>query len=261
MNTMLTDFSILWPALIAGVLVAISHVPLGQQVLSRGIVFIDLAIAQVAGLGVIAANCFELPIEGWGAQAGGRRRRTGRRAAAHLDRAQAPGSAGGADRHPVRARVHRADIVVSQRSAWRRESQGPAGGADSLGVDRPADPHRGADRRLRAGLVQMARAHRPHWLLRVVCHRRDGVGAARGRVPGVHQPDRAGRGHLPAFAEAPADARVCAGDRQLSRGPWRVAGHRSAVEPGHRVGHGHPGIARTSDRSKRARPGIVRESD
>jgi len=68
MNTLLTDVSILWPALIAGVLVAISHVPLGQQVLSRGIVFIDLAIAQVAGLGVIAANCFELPIEGWGAQ-------------------------------------------------------------------------------------------------------------------------------------------------------------------------------------------------
>ena len=43
--------------------------PLGQQVLSRGIVFIDLAIAQVAGLGVIAANSFGLPIEGWGAQA------------------------------------------------------------------------------------------------------------------------------------------------------------------------------------------------
>ena len=42
---------------------------LGQQVLSRGIVFIDLAIAQVAGLGVIAASRFGLPIEGWGAQA------------------------------------------------------------------------------------------------------------------------------------------------------------------------------------------------
>ena len=68
MNTMLTDFSILWPALIAGVLVAISHVPLGQQVLARGIVFIDLAIAQVAALGVIVANHFQLPIEGWGAQ-------------------------------------------------------------------------------------------------------------------------------------------------------------------------------------------------
>ncbi len=30
--------------------------PRGQQVLARGIVFIDLAIAQIAGLGVIAAD-------------------------------------------------------------------------------------------------------------------------------------------------------------------------------------------------------------
>ena len=69
MSILSIDMSILWPALIAGVLVAISHVPLGQQVLARGIVFIDLAIAQVAGLGVIAASSFGLPIEGWGAQA------------------------------------------------------------------------------------------------------------------------------------------------------------------------------------------------
>jgi len=69
MNLLSTDVSILWPALIAGVLVLISHVPLGQQVLSRGIVFIDLAIAQVAGLGVIAASSFGLEIQGWGAQA------------------------------------------------------------------------------------------------------------------------------------------------------------------------------------------------
>ena len=68
MNDMFTDFSILGPALIAGILVAISHVPLGQQVLARGIVFIDLAIAQVAGLGVIAAAHFDLPVTGWGAQ-------------------------------------------------------------------------------------------------------------------------------------------------------------------------------------------------
>ena len=69
MNLFSTEISILWPALIAGVLVVISHVPLGQQVLARGIVFIDLAIAQVAGLGVVAANRFELGVEGWGAQA------------------------------------------------------------------------------------------------------------------------------------------------------------------------------------------------
>lgn len=62
------DVAILWPALIAGLLVAVSHVPLGQQVLARGIVFIDLAIAQVAGLGVIAASGLGLPMEGWGAQ-------------------------------------------------------------------------------------------------------------------------------------------------------------------------------------------------
>jgi zinc/manganese transport system permease protein len=69
MSLFSTDVSILWPALIAGVLVLVSHVPLGQQVLARGIVFIDLAIAQVAGLGVIAASSLGLEIQGWGAQA------------------------------------------------------------------------------------------------------------------------------------------------------------------------------------------------
>ena len=68
MNLFSIDLSILWPALIAGLLVGISHVPLGQQVLARGIVFIDLAIAQVAGLGVIVASGFGLPVEGWSAQ-------------------------------------------------------------------------------------------------------------------------------------------------------------------------------------------------
>jgi len=50
------DIGILGPALLAGLLVLATHVPLGRQVLSRGIVFIDLAIAQIAGLGVIAAD-------------------------------------------------------------------------------------------------------------------------------------------------------------------------------------------------------------
>jgi zinc/manganese transport system permease protein len=69
MNMLSADLSILWPALIGGLLVVISHVPLGQQVFARGIVFIDLAIAQVAGLGVILAHRVGLPVEGWGAQA------------------------------------------------------------------------------------------------------------------------------------------------------------------------------------------------
>ena len=52
------DLTLIWPAFLAGLLVLATHVPLGLQVLKRGIVFIDLAIAQVAGLGVIAADLF-----------------------------------------------------------------------------------------------------------------------------------------------------------------------------------------------------------
>lgn len=51
-------FGILWPALVAGLLVTATHVPLGMRVLDRGIVFVDLAIAQVAGVGVILADSF-----------------------------------------------------------------------------------------------------------------------------------------------------------------------------------------------------------
>ena len=61
------DISILWPALVAGLLVTATHVPLGTQVLARGIVFIDLAIAQIAGLGVLLAD--RMGFEGAGAAA------------------------------------------------------------------------------------------------------------------------------------------------------------------------------------------------
>jgi zinc/manganese transport system permease protein len=50
------DASILLLPLVTGLLVLATHVPLGMKVLERGIVFIDLAIAQIAGLGVIAAD-------------------------------------------------------------------------------------------------------------------------------------------------------------------------------------------------------------
>src|SRR5882672_3779905 len=63
------ELSILWPAFLTGLLVLATHVPLGIQVLNRGIVFIDLAIAQVAGLGVIFADWLGLEPQGWGVQA------------------------------------------------------------------------------------------------------------------------------------------------------------------------------------------------
>ena len=50
------DWSLLAAPFVAGLLVLATHVPLGAEVLRRGIIFIDLAIAQVAALGVIAAG-------------------------------------------------------------------------------------------------------------------------------------------------------------------------------------------------------------
>ncbi len=69
MNWSALDWGILGPALAAGLVVLATHVPLGAQVLDRGIVFIDLAIAQIAGLGVIAADAAGLPEHGWAVQA------------------------------------------------------------------------------------------------------------------------------------------------------------------------------------------------
>lgn len=54
MNTF--DISIVIPAFIAGMLILLTHVPLGIKVLSRGIIFADLAVAQIAGLGVVIAG-------------------------------------------------------------------------------------------------------------------------------------------------------------------------------------------------------------
>ncbi len=58
------EMSIFLPAFVACLLVLSTHVPLGTEVLRRGIIFIDLAIAQVAGLGVIAADSMGWEAEG-----------------------------------------------------------------------------------------------------------------------------------------------------------------------------------------------------
>jgi len=68
LNVQALDWAIVGPALIAGLLVLSTHVPLGLQVLRKGIVFIDLAIAQIAGLGVIAADALGWEPQGWAVQ-------------------------------------------------------------------------------------------------------------------------------------------------------------------------------------------------
>jgi zinc/manganese transport system permease protein len=62
------EFTIIGPAMLAGLLVLSTHVPLGREVLRRGIIFIDLAIAQIAGLGVIAAYGMGWEVGGWQVQ-------------------------------------------------------------------------------------------------------------------------------------------------------------------------------------------------
>ena len=68
MNWSSLDLSILVPAFLAGLLVTATHVPLGIQVLKRGIVFIDLAIAQIAALGIMGADLLGWEPQGWAAQ-------------------------------------------------------------------------------------------------------------------------------------------------------------------------------------------------
>ncbi|MBA2689368.1 MAG: metal ABC transporter permease [Burkholderiales bacterium] len=69
MSVNVADLSIIGPAFLAGLLVIATHVPLGTQVLSRGIVFVDLAVAQIAGLGVIVAAAAGFEAESWAVQA------------------------------------------------------------------------------------------------------------------------------------------------------------------------------------------------
>lgn len=68
MNWSALDITIIGPAFIAGLLVTATHVPLGQRVLQRGIIFLDLAVAQIAGLGIIAAYSFDWEPGGWQVQ-------------------------------------------------------------------------------------------------------------------------------------------------------------------------------------------------
>lgn len=68
MNGAEADLTIVLPAFLAGLLVLATHVPLGAEVLRRGIVFIDLAIAQIAALGVIIAGAGGLEPQGWSVQ-------------------------------------------------------------------------------------------------------------------------------------------------------------------------------------------------
>ncbi len=134
------DISILGPACVAGLIVLSTHVPLGKQVLGRGIIFIDLAIAQIAGLGVILAQYFGIEEHGLGVQfAAAAAALTGAGLLAWTDR-RWPKVPGAADRHPVRAGSDRRTVAAGRQSAGWRTSEGPAGRADPVGELFAIDP-------------------------------------------------------------------------------------------------------------------------
>jgi zinc/manganese transport system permease protein len=58
MNTL--ELDILLPAFLAGLLVLATHIPFGMRVLQRGVIFADIAVAQIAGLGVVIAELLDL---------------------------------------------------------------------------------------------------------------------------------------------------------------------------------------------------------
>ena len=53
MSGLQQSLSLILPAMLAALLVLGTHVPLGREVLRRGIIFLDIAIAQLAAFGVI----------------------------------------------------------------------------------------------------------------------------------------------------------------------------------------------------------------
>jgi len=53
MNELLLNSDIILAPLFAGILVLLTHVLLGHEVLKRGIIFLDIAIAQIAAMGVM----------------------------------------------------------------------------------------------------------------------------------------------------------------------------------------------------------------
>lgn len=67
MNALSLD--ILGPPFVAGLFILAVHVPLGAVVLNRGIIFIDITLAQVAAVGVVSGSMISGMIDGWVVQA------------------------------------------------------------------------------------------------------------------------------------------------------------------------------------------------
>ena len=219
MNFGAIELSILLPAFVAGLLVTATHVPLGMQVLARGIVFIDLAIAQIAGCGVLLADQLGFEAEGAAVQVAALAAALGGALLLTWTERIWPdvqeavigvvfvlGATGSVLllASNVHGSEHLRDLLVGQ-ILWAQPAR-LVWAAAVYAV-------------ILALWFGCARAPRPHRLLRAVRGRRDGVGAARRALPRVRDADRA------AARDAAHDARparrvVGARRRRVMRWDW-----------------------------------------
>ena len=185
--------------------------------LARGIVFIDLAIAQVAGLGVIAASSFGLPIEGWGAQAAaGAAALAGALLLTWTER----------KRPEVQEALIGILFVLASTAQILLLANDPHGGENLKDLLAGQILWVSTEQLIRAAVLtacslssgSAGARDRSHRLLRAVRRRRHGVRTAGRRVSGVHEPDRAGGCDVPACAEPATRVRLRARVRQLCRG-------------------------------------------
>ena len=235
MNQAALDLSILWPALIAGVLVTVTHVPLGIQVLSRGIVFIDLAIAQIAGLGVICADWLGFEPQGWAVQV-----------SALLAACAGALLLTWTDKHwpDVQEALIGATFILAASGALIVLASNPHG-AEHLkellvGQILWVDPARlplvaGAYALILLVVVRARRTARPRGLLLIVRMRGYRVGPVGRLVPGIHDADRAGAGN-PSHRATAVAGRVCAERRRVCVGTGNIGADGLAVGAGDRMG-------------------------
>ena len=224
-----------FPAFLAGLLVLATHVPLGQLVLERGIVFIDLAIAQVAGLGVVAADRDGLGAAGLvGADQRRCRRRCWRRVSA-VERAPAA--------PPVQEAVIGVVFVVAASAELILLGFNPHGAehlkdllvGQILWVEpRSADPGCGDIRRrpYRHRCLRPAAAARP--VLPAVRRDDHGIGAADRGFSGLRLADHAGAGRCIRSA-APLEFRLSGWTGRLFARPIRLIHIRPADGSRNRV--------------------------
>ena len=249
MNVNAIDFSILLPAFAAGLLVTATHVPLGTQVLARGIVFIDLAIAQIAGCGVLFADQLGFEAEGAAVQIAALAAALGgallltwtERVFADVQEAvigvvfvlAATGSVLLLSSN-VHGGEHLRDLLVGQ-ILWAQ----------------PQPPRVGGRRLCRhpRALVRLPGASRPRGFLRAVRRRRHALGAAGRPVPRVrhaHRPAACDEAH----DEAPPSGRLGARRRRLRGRLAAVYNRRPAERTDDRVGTGGAGSRRRSIQSQ-----------